>query len=65
MDIVQNMTKDDIKEEIEDEKTDVENHCPTLVPSNGEDHNERYRSLFILIRLTKKLLVSVFLFILI
>jgi hypothetical protein len=39
MDIVQNM--DDIKEEIEDEKTDVENHCLTLVPSNGEDHSER------------------------
>jgi NTP pyrophosphatase (non-canonical NTP hydrolase) len=41
MDIVQNMTNDDIKEEIEDESTDVENHCLTLVPSNGEDHNER------------------------
>jgi hypothetical protein len=60
MDIVQNM--DDIKEEIEDEKTDVENHCLTLVSSNGEDHNERYRSLFILIRLNKKLLVSVVFF---
>jgi hypothetical protein len=39
MDIVQNM--DDIKEEIEDERTDVENHFPTLVPSNGEDQSER------------------------
>ncbi len=41
MDIVQNMTNDEIKEEIEDEKADVENHCPTLVPSNGEDQSER------------------------